>query len=113
MPDTELPENPEIAEEEAEVQRLNMIVGLASRQPALALVALFVMAGGGGTLGSMYVAPLVDESLAAHEADDRAHNVDRLEERLAALERKIDKQGADLADVKGSLATAVRLLEAR
>lgn len=103
---------PEITEEQ-QVQRLNMFVGLAAKQPALALVGLFVMAGGGGTLGSMYVAPLVDEGLAAHESNDRAHNVDRIEDRLAALERKLDDQSVDLADVKGSVATAVRLLEAR
>ena len=77
------------------------------------VVALVVMAGGSGTVGSMFLTPLLDEALAAHESDDRAHNVDRLEDRLGALERKIDAQSEDLADVKGSVSTAVRLLESR
>lgn len=116
MTETELPETPaatDDAEGGAEVQHLNMIVGLATKQPTLALAALVALALSSGTLGSLFVAPLLDEALAGHEANDRAHNVDRIEQRLDRLEAKIDDSAEDLADVKLNMAAAVRLLEAR
>ena len=117
------------------------LAALASRQPLLALAAVFVMAGGGGTVGSMYVAPLVDDALDEHEADERAHRIDRLEDRLRGdpadpartvspldqvpktrhprlledrldrLERKIDQQGRGLVELKAGVETAVKILE--
>lgn len=87
------------------------LAALASRQPLLALAAVFVMAGGGGTVGSMYVAPLVDDALDEHEADERAHRIDRLEDRLDRLERKIDQQGRGLVELKAGVETAVKILE--
>lgn len=115
MPDSMLPDTPTdetpITEPGADVNQLSALSALSARNPALALVAVFLMAGGGGTVGSMYVAPLVDDALHAHEADERAHNIDRLEERLDTLEGKIDAQGRELIEVKAGVDAAVRILE--
>ena len=91
--------------------QISALSGLASKQPLLALVAVFVMAGGGGTVGSMYVAPLVDDALAKHEADERAHQIDRLEDRLDRLEGKIDEQGRGLVELRAGGETAGKILE--
>lgn len=92
------------------------IAGWASlfqRQPLIALVGFVLLGGGAGTMGSVFVSPLVDSALAEHEGNDRAHDVDRLADRLDRIESKVDAQGATLRDVDDAIRDAVQLLKSR
>jgi hypothetical protein len=106
-------------ESEAEtVQHLNAIAALATRSPALALAALFVVGGGAGTLGSVFVAPVVDDALEDHARDPFAHasefsQLRDVEQRLDAIEAQLGEQGRQIGDVSGDLKAAIRLLETR
>lgn len=119
MPDdTPTREAPEPTEETETVQHLNAIAALATRSPALALAALFLVGGGAGTVGSIYVAPVVDDALEEHASDPHAHATEfaqlrNVEQRLDAIERKLDAQGSQLSATSADLKTAIRLLETR
>lgn len=94
------------------------VVGeLAKSSPGLAAIAL-VFGLGGGTLGSVFVAPVVEDELEKHAADPYAHGeqftrIDRNEDRLERIERTLDRQGTDLSEIKAGLAAAIREVERR
>jgi hypothetical protein len=50
-----------------------VLLQMFQKSPGLALVAIIVLGGGGGTVGSVFVAPLIDDALEEHENDTRAH----------------------------------------
>jgi hypothetical protein len=87
---------------------------ISAKNPIMGVAALFFVGGGGGVLGSVYVAPVVDDALEQHEDDPRAHA--ELVSRLERLEGKVADMDEDLergTDTINDMAKGFAVLRAR
>jgi hypothetical protein len=96
--------------------QLNQITALLERSPIAGLVALLAIGGGAGTLGSIFVAPVVDDALDEHARDPFAHasefsQLREFDARLTAIERQLSTQGEQIATVSRDVKAAIVLLE--
>ena len=96
-----------------EEEPMHAIVSLAQRQPMAALFGLLLLGGTGGTIGATFISPLVDDALDAHSGDERAHDIDRIEERLTRIETALAEQQETANETQAGIARALVILEAR
>ncbi len=102
---------------EVDVQRLQAVTGiLNSKNPALGLVALLLVGGGGGALSGAFISPYISEAVEEHEDDPRAHpelvaRLERLEEKVDDLDDDLEKSSTTLSDISKGVAVMRARLE--